>query len=274
MYLHNMINKYAPRDLASYFGEIYNLKDTLMRWGHTNYKYIGTLDAGSRAKGTAIGGSIAIASDVDYMVSFEKDIWKNSGGLEDAYNSLHECLKVKYGSVRKQNVSIRVTIMPGFGIPPLEVDITPARKQAGNTNDHSLYVSKQNSWKQTNVKKHIDDILNSGRTNEIKLLKIWRGLNRLDFPSIYLEYLTIDILSGKRRCESSYYDYHDILEQNFIYVLSELAKTDDNPLLKKKGDPAHSGNILSDLLTQEEKGRIYRQAGSAISKSSWSDIIY
>ena len=78
-------------------------------------------------------------------------------------------------------------------------------------------MSKKDTRKQTNIQKHINDISNSGRTNEIKLLKIWRELNRLEFPSIYMEYLVIKILSGKSKSE-------DALENNFRYLLSELAK--------------------------------------------------
>jgi len=78
-------------------------------------------------------------------------------------------------------------------------------------------LSKKDTRRQTNIQKHINDISNSGRTNEIKLLKIWRELNKLEFPSIYMEYLVIEILSGKSRGSGS-------LADNFMYVLSELAK--------------------------------------------------
>src|SRR5690606_29875028 len=134
--------------------------------------------------------------------------------------------------VRKQNVSFRIKI------GSLEVDITPARKQAGSTNDHWLYVSKQNTWKQTNIQKHINDISVSGRQNEIKLLKIWRELNGLEFPSIYLEYLAISCLYGKSKEASS-------LSENFRFLLKELSKDINNPLNGRIVDPANSNNILS-----------------------------
>jgi len=80
----------------------------------------------------------------------------------------------------------------------IEVDVTPARRQSHLSNDHSLYLSKTGTWKQTNIKKHIADISNSGRVSEIKLLKIWRDLHRLEFPSIYIEYLLVnEILAYK-----------------------------------------------------------------------------
>ena len=88
---------------------------------------------------------------------------------------MYTTLKSKYPTASKQNVSVRINLNG------LEVDITPARKQTGNTNDHWLYVSKLDTRKQTNIQKHINDISQSGRINEIKLLKIWRELNHLDF---------------------------------------------------------------------------------------------
>src|SRR5690606_11230314 len=166
-----------------------------------------------RAKGTAI----SMASDVDYLISLTSNCNANSGGLKSIYDSLHTHLKSKYNPVRKQNVSFRIKISD------LEIDITPARKHSGNTNDHWLYLSKLDTWRQTNIQKHITDISGCERLNEIKLLKIWRELNKLDFPSIYLEYLTISILSGKSKDASKITD-------NFWFILQALSKDISNPL--------------------------------------------
>lgn len=170
-------------------------------------------------------------------------------------------MKTKYNPVRKQNVSFRIKI------GDLEVDITPARKQSGNTNDHWLYVSKQDTWKQTNIQKHINDISGSGRLNEIKLLKIWRELNGLDFPSIYLEYLAISSLSGKSKDASK-------LSDNFIFLLRELAKDTNNPFYSRIVDPANSNNILSDLLTASEKKAIISKAKISSGQQYWKDIVW
>src|SRR5690606_32378423 len=125
-----------------------------------------------------------IASDVDFLLSL------SDGGnlvdeilLKDAYDGLYNELRPCFQNVRKQNVSIRIELQGSSLISsPLEVDITPARKRSGNTNDHSLYVSKKRSWKKTIIQQHINDVKYSGRTNDIKLLKIWRQLYDLDFP--------------------------------------------------------------------------------------------
>jgi hypothetical protein len=256
MYLYQILQKYNARDLTGYSNTISKLQTTLQAWASSCY--VNILNSGSRAKGTAI----SIASDVDYLVSLISNCNENSGGLKSIYDSLFTKLNSNYSSVRKQNVSIRINLNG------LEVDVTPARKQTGSTNDHWLYISKLDTRKQTNIQKHINDISQSGRTNEIKLLKIWRELNQLDFSSIYLEYLLIDnILLNKSKDANS-------LADNFWYALEELAKDAGNPLFSRIVDPANSANILSDLLNQTEKNKIISKAKVSVAQSNWNQIVY
>jgi hypothetical protein len=255
MYLQTILDKYAPRSLESYNSNISTLKSSLESWASSCY--ISIINSGSRAKGTAI----SLASDVDYLISLSSSCNSNSGGLKSIYDSLHSHLKARYNPVRKQNVSFRIEI------GTLEVDITPARKHSGNTNYHWIYVSKLDSWRQTNIQKHINDVSGSGRLNEIKLLKIWRELNGLDFSSVYLEYLTINILSGKSK------DYSK-LGDNFWFILQELSKDTSNPLSIRIVDPANSTNILSDLLNSTEKNAIISKAKLATGQQYWSNIIW
>jgi hypothetical protein len=255
MYLQSILNKYAPRSLDNYSLNITALKSDLQQWASTCF--IATLNSGSRAKGTAI----SLASDVDFLISLTSGCNANNGGLKSIYDSLHTFLKGKYNPVRKQNVSFRIKI------GDLEVDITPARKHSGNTNDHWLYVSKLDTWRQTNIQKHITDISGCGRLKEIKLLKIWRELSQLDFPSIYLEYLTISILSGKSKDATK-------LADNFWFMLQELSKDTSNPLYSRIVDPANSSNILSDLLNSTEKKAIISKAKIAIGQQYWSNIVW
>lgn len=264
IYLIGILNKYHPRDLSVFSHEINNLKSILRRWANTCY--IDIFDAGSRAKGTAI----SIASDVDYVVSLTNSCNRDSGGLNTIYQSLYDTLKHSYLEFRKQNVSIRIHLNQGFSQNnQLEIDVTPARKHKGNTNDHSLWISKRGTWQQTNIQKHINDVRNSGREYEIKLLKIWRELNQLDFPSIYLEYLVINhLLKYKPKGL-------DFLASNFIYLISELANIDTYPLWNLTViDPANSNNVLSDLLTIEEKVKIVSAAIDAKYKYSLSSVVY
>ena len=254
-YLTQVLAKYAARDLNNYVIQIALLKKNLRDWAGDCL--IGILDSGSRAKRTAI----SMASDVDYLVSLNSTCNENNGGLKGIYDSLHQVLKQKYGVVRQQNVSFRIDLNG------LEVDITPARKHSGNTNDHWLYVSKKTTWRQTNIQKHITDISGSNRTNEIKLLKIWRELNKVDFPSIYMEYLILNSLSGKSTSLAN-------LENNFYFLLTELSKDVGNPLNGRIDDPANSTNILSDLLTDAEKKLIIAKGKASIATADWKKMVW
>ena len=88
-----------------------------------------------------------------------------------------------------------------------KIDLVPALRQSQYGNVHSLYKSKTNSWTQTNIDRHIYDVRNSNRLNEIKLTKIWRELHSLSFPSLYLESAVIDCLRGYRygQLESNFF---------------------------------------------------------------------
>lgn len=254
-YLFQILQRYTPRSLFSYLTSITQLKNTLREWANTCY--ISILDSGSRAKGTAI----SLASDVDYLVSLTSNCNEDNGGLKSIYESLFDKLRGCYTNVRKQNVSIRINLNG------LEVDVTPARKQNGSINYHWIYLSRSGTRQQTNIQRHISDISKSERTKEIKILKIWRELNQLDFPSIYLEYLLIDILLYKPKEVDSFV-------ANASYIFDELAKDEDNPLFTRIVDPANSNNILSDLLIDSEKNKIIDQAKIAANQHYWNNIIW
>jgi hypothetical protein len=117
------------------------------------------------------------------------------------FNSLYNALSSF--SPRKQNVSIGI-LANGYSI-----DLVPGKRQSQWGNDHSLYKSKTQSWTQTNVSKHVSYVQNSGRVDEIRILKVWRQLHQLEFPSFFLEMATIDALS---------YSRHGDLEANVCKV--------------------------------------------------------
>ncbi len=255
-YLDSILQKYNNKLPVLLVGLVHlsTLKQRLKEWAGNCL--IEICNSGSYAKGTAI----KLSSDIDYLISLKSDCNENNGGLQSIYNSLYERLCLHYKNVRKQNVSFRLNING------LEVDVTPARKHRGNTNNHWLFISKKNTWKQTNIQKHINDISQSGRIKEIKLFKIWRELHKLDFPSIYLEYLIVkEILIFKPK---------DNIESNFWSILENLAQGKNASLGKRLIDPANSSNILSDLLTNNEKDKVVFQAKKSLEQSFMNKIIW
>jgi len=103
---------------------------------------------------------------------------------------------------------------------------------------------------------------NSGRRNEIIALKVWRENHRLEFPSIYLETLAIDALSGRSSSDTA---------SNFSYLLRYIG---DNIGSLRVVDPANSNNILSDDLTAGEKRILSTQAQKSLTEQYWEQIIW
>ena len=205
--------------------------------------------SGSRAKGTAVN----LSSDLDLFISLNSDA---PGTLKQIYESLYNEVKNHGISARKQNVSI------GIKYSGHEVDLVPGRKYIGNTNYHSLYRSKVDSWTQTNISNHINLVKNSGRINEIIALKIWRKLHNLDFPSIYLELTVLDALYNKGKNQ---------LDNNFLTLLEYLS---DNFVDKIVIDPSNSNNKISDDLYKYEKQAIASKAKESRNQQYWENTIW
>src|SRR5262249_7638212 len=145
-------------------------------------------------------------------------------------------------TTRLQNISIRVAL------PGINVDLVPAVKRPGNTNDHSVFKRKVNSWRQTNIDTHINAVRNSGRTFDIKAVKIWRNLHGLDISSFYLELVVLETLKGRALYNPA---------QNFMHVLDFLGS---QLAVRNILDPANTANLVSDELNASEKQAIARQA--------------
>src|SRR5262245_26388717 len=142
--------------------------------------------SGSFAKGTAV----RTGTDLDLFISLKST---TTDTLQHIHNSLMTALRRAGLTPKPQTVSIGVRSANNV----YDVDLVPARKWADLTGDHSLYHRKSGSHRKTNVARHIQVVRNSGRLEEIKILKLWRNQHRLEFPSFYLELTTIAALAGR-----------------------------------------------------------------------------
>lgn len=248
-YLLGVIRKYSHD--SSHIYAVQKAKDELDKvikeWAGS--WLISTEISGSFAKGT----SITLGSDFDLFISLSPETPDN---LRDIYNKLYTTLGAKRYPVKRQNASL------GAIVGGLNVDVIPAKKQTGYTYDHSIYLSKKDTWMQTNIRQHINLIKNSGRLNEIRLTKIWSRLHQLDFPSFYLELVVIMALKGKST---------DELESNFVRVLGYLSTDFENQGVT---DPANSNNIISDMLTDYEKKVVAAKAKEGYYAKTWNSVVW
>jgi Nucleotidyltransferase domain len=221
------------------------LLPVLREWGGGQLRAINP--SGSFAKGTANRSG----TDIDLFVSLKSD---TTNTLKEIYVSLLNRMKEKGYTPKQQNVSINVRVN-GY-----DVDLVPAKHQGGNSDYHSLYRRRADTWTQTNVTNHIATITRAGRISESRILKLWRDQNLLDFPSFYLELTTIAALSGA----------WGSLSQNVWAALEYLRDRFPNARVV---DPANTNNIISDELPDADKGKIAARAAQALKATQWEHIV-
>jgi hypothetical protein len=222
------------------------LLPVLQRWGG---QYIRSIEpSGSFAKGTAVRSG----TDIDLFVSLHST---TPNSLKEIYDSLFSALSNAGLQPRRQDVSVGLRLSGAY-----DVDVVPARHQGIPGHDHSLYTSRRNSWMQTNVSQHISVVRQSGRLDEIKLIKIWRNRRGLDFPSFFLELAVIRALSGRRS---------NTLGANVVAALEFLR---DHLPSARIIDPANSNNAISETLTTAQKLAIAANARASLN-GTWEQLL-
>jgi hypothetical protein len=245
-YIFSVVKNYYLSPILITDSRIKKMTDFLESWAgmHLNKLKL----SGSTAKDTLVKGN----TDIDIFISLKSS---NPNTLKSIYNDLYNNLNQEL-EIRKQNVSI------GVVWNNLKFDLIPAKQYKANTNYHSLYVRKRDTWTQANIDLHINKVLNSDRLNEIRATKIWRQNHNLDFPSFYLELIVIEALKNRGKNQ---------LSTNFWTVLQYLRDSFKN---KRVVDPSNTNNIISDSLSVAEKNIIVQQAITSINQQYWKNIIW
>jgi len=204
--------------------------------------------SGSYAKGTGILG----ATDIDLFLSLQSNV---PATLDEIFESLYAWADARSWKPNRQDVSIGVTY---FGI---SIDLVPARRQDNISAYHSLR-RRSGTWTQTNIASHIQAVTRSRRIDEIRVLKLWRKLNKIDISSFYLELATINALSGRRVGD---------VAANAFYALQHLGTHLPDMRIV---DPANTNNTISDDYSQQEKRLIAAAASAAGRQAYWDRIIW
>jgi hypothetical protein len=247
-YLRGILNRERVDNglLSPVRGVIQTLSPMLNRWG--NGYLLSVEPSGSFAKGTANRSG----TDIDLFLSL-------SSTTPDTLSQIRSSLRTQVtGSgyaVRDQNVSL------GINVGIYKVDLVPAKRQSAYGNDHSLYRSKASTWTKTNVQTHIATVANCGRSDEIRILKLWRDQKGLDFPSFFLELATIRALYGKRTGNIS----------DNVWAALEFFR--DNITSITAIDPANSANNISGETSLAAKQGIAAAARLARNATNWNQIV-
>lgn len=209
---------------------------------------VGVHPSGSFAKGTAN----ASGTDIDLFLSLRRE---TTGTLKGVYDTLFVQMTQGGYAPKKQNVSI------GVRVGRYDVDLVPAKLQNPYTTDHSLWRNRAQTWTKTNIHTHIAFVQQSGRQQEIRLLKLWRNQRNLDFPSFCLELSVITALAGNRQTLLS-----DRVWSALTYLSASFQAA-------RVVDPANTNNIVSDDLTVAEKQVVARSAAATLAAKNWNEVI-
>lgn len=245
-YLKQLLASYAVNSTAAKTAgnQIYPI---LEKWSNG---YLNKAEfSGSIAKGTGI----SLSTDADIFLSLSST---TPGTLKEMYISLCKAVISAGYPARQQDVSIGTTVN-GYSI-----DLVPGRKQSQYGNDHSLYRNRTDTWTQTNVESHISYVSESGRVDEIRVLKLWRERHGLRMPSFYIEMAAIDALQYARK---------DQLSGNVWRVLEHFRA---NIETTRYIDPSNTNNVISDDCTKAEKAAIAAMARESLSKKNWKHIVW
>jgi hypothetical protein len=192
-------------------------------------------------------------SAIDFVVALSPD---TPYTLAQIYESLHEALwNAGHNSMRGE-VGIGALIN---GVP---VDITPIRLPTRPGGAVELYCRRLDASVFTDLNRHIELAIASGRAEEVRLIKLWRDQKGFDLPSFYLELAVTAALKGEPRGQ---------LAENVWHVLGFFEKSF---LTRALVDPGNATNIVSDLLRVSERQVIADQAAECRAGLPWSAIVY
>lgn len=208
----------------------------------------GVSPGGGFAKGFANRSGVS----ADYMVWFDPRSGRRIGEI---YDTLFDGIGRVGLSPARRDVGIAIDI--GEAV----IDIVPVKKLSMISDIHELHSTRRGRPLTTNLGQHVRDAKLAAWQDEIRILKLWRDQNGLDFPSFYLELVATSAL--RRRPAGA-------LPENVWAVLGFIER-----LLVPRAmlDPANAANIVSDEMTAQQKRAVAAAASEARSGRPWSEIV-
>ena len=213
---------------------------------------------GSKAKGTLIKE----AYDLDIICYFPHDDTAAGETLEDIYNNTRKALETQYFVVPKASALRVKDRKPSTGAADFHIDVVPGRFTDDSKTDVFLYQSRGEKGRlKTNLDTHIEHVKESGVTDAIRLLKLWKVRNGLGIRTFVLELLAVKLLKGKSA---------SALATQLKDVWKEVR---DNVDALSVEDPANpTGNDLAELLNtavRSELSTVARRTLNAIEECGW-----
>ena len=208
--------------------------------------------------------------DVAVGGSFEKSMANRSGVSVDyvvwidaqSERRIPEIYESMFSAFRRLGLApIRRDVTIALDVGNMRVDLLPAKRLSLISDIHEIYSTRRGAAITTNLNQHVLDSHDAGWQDEMRVLKLWRDQNGLDFPSYYLELATQAAL--RRRPAGALADNVWVALGFFERLLVPRAML----------DPANAANIVSDELTAAQKRLIALAAAAARGGRPWSEIV-
>lgn len=217
--------------------------------------------AGSHEKETMIKDSY----DLDIVCYFPST---DSRTLKEIREDMSVHLNKKYLMEDKSSAERILSLKSVTAPHSYHIDVVPGRF-ISDSSDVFLHLSEGEKERlQTNLKTHINYIKSSGCVPVIRIVKIWAKRNGIDVKTFVLELFVVEVLKGFRN--------KDNLKVSFIKVLEEMKNRFGTIELI---DPANTGNIVSRLISSNEKAMAVQIASRSFESlelnndvSAWKNI--
>jgi SMODS domain-containing protein len=192
---------------------------------------------------------IKAAYDLDIVVYFPD----GPANSRDLYLHVYQTLVSALYRVKPKNVALRVLSHDRF-----HIDVVPARAQDKDFYRATVFNSETGAAVQTSIKRHIDSV--KDYRDVIKLMKLWRIRQQLDWDTFALEQTTIRALRGVSKN-----DYGDCLDAILTFI-------SDNILSLRLEDPANRNNIIE--IPPAARSALKQAAIASRAAPNWVEIIW
>jgi hypothetical protein len=209
--------------------------------------------AGSREKGTMIRDNY----DLDIVCYFPST---DARSLKEIRDDVSVHLNKKYMMQEKASAERILNLKDSTAPHSYHIDVVPGRFIA-DTDDVFIYLAEgDKDYLKTNLKTHIETIVNSECVPVIRLAKIWAHRNKLEIKTFVLELFVVDALKGSRTKND--------LKVSFLKVMEEMKNRFTTAMIE---DPANTNNVVSRLVPSSSKIIVARAAETAFNKLDGSN---
>lgn len=170
--------------------------------------------------------------------------------LEEIYEAIVKLLARHY-TVRRKRSALRLSMKDGRD---LKVDVVPGRYVDDTQTDVFIHQNEGDKERlKTSIVKHVAHVRDSGCTDVIMLVKLWRTRDGISVKTFPLELLVIEVLSS---------DNSGTLEDRIRRVLTAFRDEIDDLSIEVPANP--TGNDLSHALTDKIRKTLSKVAGDTL----------